>query len=116
MSNLAKKTKQGKVDEDDDGIVDKALLNLIFRKKFFEVCSNEYELCDILIDLLYDKVNSKSVVWDICGDTIIENLLRKHNHVISYPECVDSDEEFVCCRNKFRMKTIKIGGDFIGEI
>ena len=116
ITNLAKKTKNDEVDEDEDGTVDKSLISLMFKGKFYEVCSNGKILCDILIDLLYDKPNAKGVVWDMCGDIIIENLLEKSNGVITYPEAVDNDEEFSCCRKKFRMKSIHIGGEVCGEI
>ena len=70
----------------------------------------------ILIDLLYDKPNSKGVVWDMCGDVIIDNLLSKSGGIIEYPEVVDADEEFGCCRKKFRMKQLTVGGANNGKI
>jgi hypothetical protein len=73
-------------------------------------------LCDILIDLLYDKPNSKCVVWDICGDTVINNLLEKSGYVIEYPEVVEDGEEFSCCRKKFVMKSICVGGENYEEV
>ena len=63
-------------------------------------------LCDILIDLLYDKPNAKGVVWDMCGDVIIDNLLSKSGGLIEYPEAVDCGEEFKCCRKRFKMKKL----------
>lgn len=116
IKNLAKKTNYDEVDDEEDGIVNKATIDLIFKGKFYEVCSNEKMLCDILIDLLYDKPNSKGVVWDICGDVVIDNLLQKSNYMITYPESVEGNEEFFCCRNKFRMKTIYVGGENNGEV
>ena len=88
----------------------------MFKGKFYEVCSNEKALCDILIDLLYDKPNSKSVVWDMCGDVVISNLLEKSGNIIEYPEAVTENEEFSCCRKKFRMKKMHVGGESSGEI
>ena len=73
-------------------------------------------LCDILIDLLYNKPNAKSVVWDMCGNVIVNNLLTKTKGMLSYPERVDTDEEFFCCRQKFRMKQINVGGEEYGEV
>lgn len=116
IKNLAKKTKYDEVDDEEDGIVNKAAIDLIFKGKFYETCVNEKVLCDILIDLLYDKPNSKGVVWDICGDVVVDNLLQKANYVVKYPESVESDEEFSCCRKKFRMKSIYVGGENDGEV
>ena len=114
--NLAKKTKMDEVIEEEDGAADKSIIDLIFKGKFYEICSNGKMLCDILIDLLYDKPNAKGVVWDMCGDVIIDNLLHKSGYKIEYPEVVDDNEEFSCCRKKFRMKRVCVGGDRDGEI
>lgn len=114
--NLVKKTKNDEVDEEESGVFDKSIIDLTFKSKFYEACSNGKILCDILIDLLYDKPNSKGVVWDMCGDVIIDNLLEKSGGMITYPEAVDSDEEFSCCRKKFKMKQLFVGEEYYGEI
>lgn len=114
--SLAKKTKSDEIDESEDGAADKSMIDLIFKGRFYEACPNEKMLCEILIDLLYDKPNAKGVVWDMCGDVIIDNLLEKSNYVINYPEKVDNEEEFGCCRNRFRMKSLYVGGGCDGEI
>ena len=113
---LAKKTKQDEINEDDDGAHDKSIIDELYRGKFYSACPNEYMLCDILIDLSYNKNSSKGVVWDMCGDTIIKNLIAKSGGYIEYPEEVDENEEFNCCRKKFRMKRIYIGGDCSGDV
>ena len=116
IKNLVKKTKRDEVDDEDDGLMTKAAIDLIFKGRFYEVCPNGEVLCDILIDLLYDKPNSKGVVWDICGDIVINNLLKKSNYIMQYPEAVDNDEDFACCRKKFKMQSICVRGDEDGEI
>ena len=115
LTYMAKKYKQDIFDEEEQSIVDKSILSALYQKKFYEACPNEYMLCDILVDLLYDNNSSKSVVWDMCGDTIIKNLLAKAGGYVEYPQLVESDEEFGCCRKKFRMKKICLGGQH-GEI
>ena len=113
--SLSKKINTDEITE-DDGFFDMSVLNLMFKGRFYEVCPNEKMLCDILVDLLYDKPNSKSVVWDMCGDVIIDNLLSKSGGIIEYPEAVLSDEDFACCRKKFKMKHVNVGGDNYGEV
>lgn len=117
-NNIIHLTKKINTDEitEDDGLFDMSVVNLMFKGKFYEACSNEKMLCDILIDLLYDKPNAKGVVWDMCGDVIIDNLLSKSGGLIEYPEAVDCDEEFKCCRKRFKMKKINVGGDIDGEV
>lgn len=118
ITNLVKKTKKDEIDEDDGdcGPLDKSMIDLIFKGKFYEACSNEKILCEILIDLLYDKPNSKGVVWDICGDVIIDNLLEKSNYIINYPEISSVDPDFSCCRKKFKMKEINLMEEYYGQI
>jgi hypothetical protein len=113
--NLAKKINTDEV-SDDDGLDEKSVIDLVFQGFFYEACPNEKMLCDILIDLLYDKPNAKGVVWSMCGDVIINNLLEKANWNISYPEAVHEGEEFGCCRKKFVMKHINVRGENCGEI
>lgn len=113
--SLSKKINTDEITE-DDGLFDMSVINLMFKGKFYEVCPNEKMLCDILIDLLYDKPNSKGVVWDMCGDVIIDNLLSKSGGIIEYPEAVTTDEDFACCRKKFRMKQVNVGGENHGEV
>ena len=116
ISNLVKKTKNDEINDEDTGSGEKAMIDFVFKSKFAEACPNERMLCDILIDLLYDKPNAKGVVWDMCGDSIINNLLTRSKGVLFYPENVDEEEEFECCRKKFKMKQITIGGYDCGEV
>ena len=64
------------------------------RDEFLEECSiicpNEQTLYDIIIDIAGKKAGTKKFVWDICGDTILENLLRKNNYRFEYP-CMSED-------------------------
>ena len=118
LVGLVKKTKKDEVSDDDEdcGPLDKSIIDLMFKSKFYEACSNEKVLCEILIDLLYDKPNSKGVVWDICGDVIIDNLLEKANYIVNYPEAVTDNAEFTCCRKKFKMNQIDVRGEIYGEV
>ena len=113
--HLTKKINTDEVSE-DEGLFDVSVLNMAFQSKFYEACPNEKMLCDILIDLLYDKQNAKGVVWEICGNVIIDNLLSKSGGIIEYPELTDNNEEFRCCRKRFKMKRINVGGEKDGEV
>ena len=55
-----------------------------FKEKAYEICSNSKMLCDIIIEICYTTEKSKSFAWEVCGDQIIENLLEKNNHELSY--------------------------------
>lgn len=73
------------------------------------ICPNMEFLCDILLDICYSGKMSKSIVWDICGDQIIKNMLKKHNNILTYPEKCQV-EGFLCGGVRFINKTIEIGG------
>ena len=115
VSNFIKKKKtEYYVDEDnenDEGYEDIDQLREQFAEKCYNLCPNQYELCDILIDLCYKGRNDKDIVWFVCGDVIIENLLKNNNDNMYYPEKVDSEGEFWCCGHQFIMKKIRIGGE-----
>jgi hypothetical protein len=50
------------------------------------ICSNIEELTDIVVDICYKgNNNSKQFAWDICGEQMLLNLLKKNNHTIQYP-------------------------------
>jgi hypothetical protein len=80
-----------------------------FVKECDEICPNEKELANILLDMCYSTNKSKQFAWDICGNVFIDNLLKKNNYIINYPEeCIDGDINFGGL--KFKMKSKRIGG------
>ena len=56
-----------------------------FKDRAHEICVNNEELCNIVIDLCYKNNLSKQFAWDICGKSIIDNLLRINDYNINYP-------------------------------
>ncbi|WP_346938156.1 hypothetical protein [uncultured Clostridium sp.] len=78
---LAKKNRINKEDKYSNML----MLKEQFREKCGCICTNEEDLCNILIDMCYKTKNSKQFVWDICGERIIHNLLKRNNHSINYP-------------------------------
>ncbi len=88
----------------DEVSVNRNMMLLKFKAKCEEICSNEKELCDIVIDLCYSSSKSKQFAWDICGEIIIKNLLDKNGNVINYPVLVKSDGEFEFGGEQFIMR------------
>lgn len=74
-----------------------------FREKASKICSNKYVLCNILIDMCYSNKESKQFVWDICGSTIVNNLLKKHENIIRYPIIVEDKEDFIWNGHKYKI-------------
>lgn len=112
MSDFGKKHNSEFYCDANDSLNSKEQIADYFAQQCAEVCPNKHELCDILVDICYSERSDKEVVWMVCGDTIIENLLKKNNNNLYYPKKVDTDGEFECCGHKFVMTKIKvIGGD-----
>lgn len=75
--------------------------------KMLSICSNEEELCNILIDICYkNSKNSKHFAWTMCGEQIIKNLLDKNENKVNYPILTEDEEfDFEYKGYKFKMFT-----------
>lgn len=56
-----------------------------FRRKCQSACSNSQALCDILLSLCYRSSAKQQFVWEMCGDTIVQNLLSHNHDIVSFP-------------------------------
>lgn len=82
-----------------------------FKKECEIICSNENELCDIVLDICYKTEKSKQFAWDICGDVILDNLLKNNGGIIHFPQLVNDNGDFEYCGENFVMCEKMIGGD-----
>lgn len=89
----------------DYSLIKRQLFADTFRCKCERICSNEDELCDILVDMCYQTEHSKQFAWDICGETMLNNLAKLNGNKIKYPEMVKSGGEFEFCGKQFVMKS-----------
>jgi len=81
-----------------------------FRRECQIACSNKNQLCDILLDMCYQKEGSKQFVWDMAGDDIIEALLKNNNGCISFP-VHDENGDIAFGGEMFTFVTKQIGGE-----
>ena len=100
MDELQARRRNERVDV-DFGWVERQRFIEEFKRKCYEVCTNEDELCDIILDICYRSEGKKQFAWDIVGDVMLNNLLRKNNHTIHYPKHVDSGGDFTYCGEEF---------------
>lgn len=98
-----------KADKIDDEV--NAIEKLVMREEFIQectsICPDPDKLCNIVLDMCYTNKNSKNFAWDVCGEQIIQNLLKRRNYTYQYPEQCD-DGEFEFGGERFTMKTISL--------
>ncbi len=93
----------------DESVLDnRESLERIFAEETAKVCSNAEQLCNIVIDLCYSKAGTKQFAWDICGETILLNLLRRNDFMISFP-VLDPEGNITYCGQRFSMKQKRSG-------
>lgn len=107
LKNYAVFSEYEKVDK-WDSVSELSIMTNEFRKECEEVCSNRYALCDILLDLCYNRNSTKKFVWDMCGDTIVENLLRNNSYIISFP-VLDPNGDICYRGNRYKIETKECG-------
>lgn len=110
IEKYQQKIRTEKVDKDSEYLERNRLIEF-FKRECFQICPNADELCDIVLDICYQKEKSKQFAWDVCGDIILNNLLKRTNNTIHYPQLVDTDGDFTYCGNQFEMRTKVLGVD-----
>lgn len=112
ISNYKQYAKSERI-KSDERQIQKYILKEQFKKKCLLECPNEDELCNIVLDLCYSKSKySKQFAWDICGETFIQNLLRRNNYRISYPTLDNNgDIEYLGMMFSMREAEIKVNVD-----
>lgn len=73
------------------------------------ICPDDRELCDIVLDICYQKEGSKQFAWDVAGQQIVRNLLEKHEWKMSFP--VPGGEEFQYGGEWFNMREMTVEGE-----
>lgn len=106
MGSISQKERIGKLVDGDE---ERHRAIEYFKTQSRISCPNESELCDIIIDMCGNTAKYKSFVWEVVGDVIIQNLLKKHDYKISFPVC--NGDEFEYGGEMFSMKTVQISGD-----
>ena len=84
-------------------------LNADLEESCFSICPNEQVLCEILLDICYRDGIDVNIVWNLCGDIIVNKLVSR-SQKYSYPER-DINGEFCYGGFKFSMKDVAAGGE-----
>lgn len=106
MRNMRNKFSLTKASTEEKTVIKEAMFQEL-KNQLLGICSNEEELCNIVVDICYkNSKNSKHFAWAMCGEQIIRNLLDKNNHTLSYPIMTeDEDYDFEYKGYKFKMHT-----------
>lgn len=78
-----------------------------FSKECAKICPNRDVLCDIVLDICYNKSSTKRFAWEMCGDKIIQNLLRRSGGVIIYP-MLDPNGNIEYGGNRFSLQKTRL--------
>ena len=104
------KKKFVEYDDTEESSTDQIIkLNAELEEDCFSICPNKQILCEILLDICYRDGIDVSIVWNLCGDVIVEKLVNKSG-AYNYPE-QDQNGEFCYGGIKFIMKNVTVGGE-----
>ena len=73
-----------------------------------ELCNNEDELCDLLLDYCYQYNGNKDILWRVCGETLLKRLSQCNT--MHYP-IIDINGDFQVQGKKYSMREYGVGGD-----
>lgn len=101
-----RKYKQWKLDmQDSDAAVDKEQIQMALETECYSVCPSRKVLCDILLDICYRQNTSHYIVWELCGEQIVQNLAERKGYTLTYPEA-NENGTFSIGGTKYSNKTI----------
>ena len=73
-----------------------------------EVCNNEEQLCDLVLDYCYQYGGNKEILWNVCGETLVKRLAERRT--LCYP-IINPEGDFEVQGKKYSMKEYLVGGD-----
>lgn len=76
-----------------------------FQRECRVLCQDEAVLCDIVLDICYQRAGTKQFAWDMCSAQIVKNLLDKNGGRLQAP-VPDPDGGIVYRGERFRVITV----------
>lgn len=102
LRDYARLSKDKNIDKNDKRI-QRNIFKDTFRRKASAICTNDNELCNIVLDICYNTNQSKQFAWDMVGKVLIKNLLDKNGYTYDYP-VLDNEGDIEFCGKKFSMR------------
>ena len=83
----------------------KSLVAEEMKRSCFDICPDARTLCDVLLDICYTSGRSRKFVWDMCGQQIVENLLKRRGQYTYFVRDKNGSTDY--CGNKLQSVTVK---------
>lgn len=109
MQLFLKNQNQNDLGDDEVGF-DIVRLKDIFIDECNKTCPNSEVLANIVVDLCYTSNKNKTFAWDVAGEQIFNNVLKKNGYKIQYP-VKDENGDIEFDGKKFSLYIQQIGGD-----
>ncbi len=90
----------------DELYAQKMVLLTEFKRQCNTICPNSEQLCDALLDICYNSNCSKKFAWDICGDQIVRNLLKRSGGYTYFT--LDDSGDIVYCGKTYKRNDVDI--------
>ena len=106
--------KKNESDKSERDIVMSQLKNM-FSDACSLICPNSGVLANIVVDICYLSNKNKSFAWDVAGEEIFNNVLKKSGNKILFP-CKDDCGDIEFCGEKFSLRVLEVCGDNYDDI
>ena len=109
LKYVTKTIKDGLIDREEKSKLKNSMMEELQHEvliEFLQIADREI-ICNALIEITYKNKSNCSLVWDLFGDVIINNLLERHNYEMNViVEDVNGEHEF---KNKtYSVQTVQI--------
>ena len=93
----------------EENFADRCAIITYFQEQCNALCLTCDTLCDIIIDICYSTNKSKQFAWDICGETMVKNLLSNNSNTFSFPT-PDENGDILFKGESYSMVNVVVGG------
>ena len=108
LQTVIKKDKRQYIDKETQAIINKILFDN-FKEQVIEVCNTVEVACNVLVDLCYRDSKSKDLLWELCGEQLIKNLIKNGFNKIHFP-IHDDNGDITFKGMKFKMEEVNANG------
>ena len=96
------------MDAESKAVVTTTLRNDLVQS-IIEVCGTIEVATNIMVDLCYSNNKSKELLWEVCSEQLIKNLINNGYNKIHFPiKAEDGDLEFK--GDRFKMEEVDANG------